>query len=371
MIKLRSAAALFTTGVMVISMAGCGGSADTAAESSSETSAETSEESYTIGIIKQMDHVALNNSEEGFVDALADNGLVDGENLTIDYENGQGDTNNLATIADQFVADNVDLVFAIATNAAQAVAGKTTDIPIVGTAITSYTEAALVDSDEVPGGNVTGTTDMNPVEEQINLIAEVCPDVETIGFLYCSNEANSILQVEMAKEACEALGYSTVEQTVSSTNEVQQATQNIVTECDAIYIPTDNVFASSMALVDDVATPAGIPVFCGESGMVMSGGFATLGISYYSIGYQTGLMAVDILLNGADPAEMAIQGSAEFEYCFNGETADALGIEIPEKYADSVQYSSDEEADETAEGEEEAAEDTDGEEEAADEAETE
>ncbi|MCD8090155.1 MAG: ABC transporter substrate-binding protein [Clostridiales bacterium] len=347
MIKLRKAAALVTAGAMMLSTAACGGSsepaetaADTSAESSetSEASEETVSGDYTIGIIKQMDHVALNNSEVGFVDALADNGLVDGENLTIDYENGQGDVNNLSTIADQFVADNVDLIFAIATNAAQAAAGKTADIPIIGTAITSYTEAALVESDDVPGGNVTGTTDMNPVEEQIELIGELCPDVKTIGFLYCSNEANSILQVEMAKEACEAMGYDTVEQTVSSTNEVQQATQNIVTECDAIYIPTDNVFASSMALVDDVAVPAGIPVFCGESGMVMSGGFATLGISYYSIGYQAGLMAADVLLNGADPAEMAIQGSAEFEYCINGETADALGITVPDKYADSVSY---------------------------------
>lgn len=342
MLRFKKAIALMTAGCMLLSTAACGSSQETtepevSEESAAEESAEV-EGSYSIGIIKQMDHVALNASEEGFVQALADNGLVDGENLSIDYENGQGDVNNLSTIADQFVADDVDLIFAIATNAAQTAAGKTTTIPIIGTAITSYTEAALVDSDDVPGGNVTGTTDMNPVEEQIELIKEICPDVETVGFLYCSNEANSILQVQMATEACEAAGFATVEQTVSNTNEVQQATQNIVTNCDAIYIPTDNVFASSMPIVSEVTTAAGIPVFCGESGMVQSGGFATLGISYYSIGYQAGLMAIDVLLNGADPAEMAIQGSAEFEYCFNGEVAEALGIEIPEQYADSIYY---------------------------------
>ncbi len=349
MLKFRNAAALFTACTVMLSAVGCGSSqaeSDSSAEETAEAAAEDEAAEtevsgdYKIGIIKQMDHVALNNSETGFVDALADSGLVDGENITIDYENGQGDVNNLSTIADQFVADNDDLVFAIATSAAQAIAGKTTTIPIVGTAITSYTEAELVETDDAPGGNVTGTTDMNPVEEQIQLIKELCPEVATIGFLYCSNEPNSVLQVSMAKEACEALGYATVEQTVSSTNEVQQATQNIVTECDAVYIPTDNVFASSMALVDDVAVPAGIPVFCGESGMVETGGFATLGISYYSIGYQAGLMAAEILLNGADPAEMPIEGAAEFEYCINGDTADALGITIPEQYADSVVYPS-------------------------------
>lgn len=336
MIKFRRITALITAGCLALSMAAC--SSAPADETEDNAAGETAnvEGNYTIGIIKQMDHVALNASEEGFVAALAENGFVDGENLTIDYENGQGDANNLSTIADQFVADDVDLVFAIATNAAQAIAGKTSDIPIVGTAITSYTEADLVESDEAPGSNVTGTTDMNPVEDQIKLIQEITPDVKTVGFLYCSNEANSILQVEMAKKACEDLGYSTTEQTVSNTNEVQQAVQNIVTECDAIYIPTDNVFASSMPIVNEVAVAAGIPIYCGESGMVESGGFATLGISYYGIGYEAGLMAADILANGTDPATMPIKGSSEFEYCFNGEYADAIGVEIPEKYADAI-----------------------------------
>lgn len=348
MLKFRSLAAVVTAGCLALSMAACG--SPSTEESIDENAAQEEaaapvEGNYTIGIIKMMDHEALNAAEEGFVAALADKGLVDGQNLTIDYENGQGDTNNLATIADQFVADNVDLAFAIATPAAQALAGKTTTIPIVGTAITSYTEADLVESEEAPGGNVTGTTDMNPVEDQIKLIQEICPDAKTVGFLYCSNEANSILQVELAKAACEELGYETTEQTVSSTNEVQQATQNIVSNCDVIYLPTDNVFASSMPIVNEVTVGAGIPVFCGESGMVNNGGFATLGISYYGIGYEAGNMAYDILVNGADPAEMPIQGSSEFEYCFNGEVAEALGIEIPEQYADAVVYPS---ADSTA-----------------------
>ena len=343
MLKFKNVMAVLTAGVLAFSMVACGGgqSADTTSETAD------AEGNYSIGIIKMMDHDALNKAEQGFVDALADNGLVDGENLTIDYKNGQGDTNNLSTIADQFVSDNVDLVFAIATPAAQAIAGKTTDIPIVGTAITSYTEAQLANSDEAPGRNITGTTDMNPIEEQIRLIQEICPDAKTIGFLYSSNEDNSVLQVNMAKEVCQELGLPTTEQTISSTNEIQQAVTSIVDACDAIYIPTDNKFASSMPIVGDVANAAGIPVFCAEQGMVETGGFATLGIDYYSIGYQAGEMAVKVLVDGEDPATMPIQNPSEYTYCFNGDVAEAIGVKIPDKYADYVISSADEEEEET------------------------
>ncbi len=339
MLKFKNVIAVITAGVLAFSMAACGGTQE------GETPADAVEGNYSIGIIKMMDHDALNKSEQGFVDALEENGLVDGENVTIDYKNGQGDTNNLSTIADQFVADGVDLVFAIATPAAQAIAGKTTEIPIVGTAITSYTEAQLADSDEAPGRNITGTTDMNPIEEQIRLIQEICPDASTIGFLYSSNEDNSVLQVNMAKEVCQELGLPTTEQTISSTNEIQQAVTAIVNNCDAIYIPTDNKFASSMPIVGDVANAAGIPVFCAEQGMVETGGFATLGIDYYSIGYQAGLMAVDILVNGKDPASMPIQNPSEYSYCFNGDVAEAIGVKVPDKYAEYVISPSEDSAD--------------------------
>ncbi|MPM12462.1 hypothetical protein SDC9_58815 [bioreactor metagenome] len=317
---------------MMLSVAACSGSGSAATPApSSSPSASPSPEAkvYKVGIIQMMDHVALNGAREGFIQALADKGLVDGQNVEIDYKDANADSNNYSTIADQFVMDKKDLVLAIATPAAQAMAAKTTEIPILATAVTSFTAAGLVDSDEVPGGNVSGTTDMNPVDKQMELMFTLCPNVKTVGFLYCSSEDNSRLQVDIAKKWLDAKGIKYVERTVSNQNEVQQATQSIVTECDAIYLPTDNIFAATMPIVNEITVAAGIPTICGEAGMVQNGGFATLGITYYGIGYQAGLMAVDILVNGADISKMPITGSNEFEYCINGDVAKALGITIP------------------------------------------
>ncbi|MCI8594660.1 MAG: ABC transporter substrate-binding protein [Oscillospiraceae bacterium] len=330
--RLRKVMAVLLAVAMIAALAACTGGEP----EESGTPAPTDGEHYTIGIIQQMEHVALDGAREGFVAALADKGLVEGQNLTINYQNGNGDPNNLSTIAEQFVSDNVDLALAIATTAAQTMASKTETIPIIGTAITSYTETGLVDDESAPGGNVTGTTDMNPVESQMELMFEICPDVKTVGFLYCNAEDNSRLQVDIAKAWLDGKGIAYVERTVSSTNDVQQAVSAIVTECDAIYLPTDNVFATTMPTVYEVATPAGIPTFCGEVGMVENGGFATLSLTYYAIGYQAGLMAYEILVNGADPATMPIKGASEFEYCFNGDVADELKLAVPDKYADYV-----------------------------------
>lgn len=289
-----------------------------------------------VGIIQMMEHEALSAAREGFIAALADKGLKDGEQIIIEYKDGNGDSNNMGTIAEQFVADKKDLILAIATPAAQAVAAKTEDIPILATAITSFTEANLVNSDEVPGGNVSGTSDMNPIAEQIDLIFELTPDVKTVGFLYNSSEDNSRLQVAMAKEVLDSKGISYVERTVSNQSEVQQAAQSIIGECDAIYLPTDNVFASTMPQVHEIAVAHKVPVYCAENNMVLSGGFAALGLTYYDLGYQAGLMAYEILVNDADISTMPVTGASNFEYCISGEFADALGITIPEKYAEFV-----------------------------------
>lgn len=292
------------------------------------------QEPIYIGIIQQMDHVALNAAREGFVQALADNGYVDGENIKLNLQNGQGEMSNLATIADLFVGNQADLVLAIATNAATTMATKTISnpIPVLCTAITDYESVGLVESNEKPGYNVSGTSDMNPVDAQIGLIKELFPDTQTVGVLYTSGEMNSVLQAAMAKEAIEALGMQYVEVTVANTNDVQQATQQIVGMCDAIYIPTDNVFAASMPGVLNVTQQSKTPVIPGESGMAMSGGLCTLGISYYDLGYETGLMAVDVL-GGADISQMPVQfATTGFEYCFNKTVADLIGFEIPEQY---------------------------------------
>ncbi len=312
---------LVLSAFVVVAGTGCGGS---------EPETKTGDEKVlNIGIAQYMDHVALDASREGFVDALKDNGYVDGENIVIDLQNAQGDQSNLSTISDRFVSNHADLVLAIATPATQAIAGKTTEIPILGTAVTDYVSARLVDSDDVPGGNVTGTTDMNPIKEQIDLLVQLVPDAKTVGVLYTSSEDNSILQAGIAKEAIEKLGLKYVEATVTNTNDVQQATQSIVDQCDAIYIPTDNVFASAMPVVHGVTAQSKTPVICGESGMVNTGGLATLGINYYDLGYQTGLMGVKILKGEAEPAAMPIESATGFDFAINGTVAEEIELTIP------------------------------------------
>ncbi|QRN84749.1 ABC transporter substrate-binding protein [Clostridia bacterium] len=318
--------------VMMLVLAGCSPAEEMEGEEEIAEPAQTIE----IGVIQYVEHVALDAARNGFIDALADNGYTDGDTVNIDVQNAQADQSNLATISDRFISNDVDLILAIATPAAQAVAGKTTEIPILGTAITDYESARLVDSNEMPGGNVTGTTDMNPIKDQIDLLVELVPDVETVGVLYTSSEDNSILQASMAKEAIEALGMDYVEVTVTNSNDVQQATQSIVSQCDAIYIPTDNVFAMAMPVVSGVTIDSKTPVICGESGMVENGGLATLGINYYDLGYQTGLMAVRILSGEESPANMAIESAKGFDFAINGAVAESIGVTIPERLAEYV-----------------------------------
>lgn len=292
-------------------------------------------EPFEIGIIQYMDHVALDDARKGFVDALKDNGYVDGEKIKIDLQNAQGDQSNLSTISDRFVSNKVDLVLAIATPAAQSIAGKTTGIPILATAITDFVSAKLVNSNEAPGGNVSGTTDMNPIKEQMDLLVKLVPDAKTVGVVYCSSEDNSILQAGLAKAAIEKMGLTYAEATVSNTNDVQQAVQSIVDKVDAIYLPTDNVLATAMPTVYGVSVQSKTPVICGESGMVDNGGLATLGINYYDLGYQTGLMAVKIIKGEAEPSTMPIESPSGFDFAINGNTAKEIDLEIP---ADLQQY---------------------------------
>lgn len=295
------------------------------------TDAEQAGKSIHVGILQLTSHAALDAASEGFIKALADNGFVDGQNgFSIDFQNAQNDQSNLSTISDRFVSANCDLVLCVGTPAVQAMAGKTTEIPILGTAVTDFESANLVDSNELPGGNVSGTTDMNPIKEQIELLTQLAPDTKTIGCIYNGGEDNSILQANIAKSEIESLGLEYIEVTVTSTNDVQQAMQNLVGRCDAIYIPTDNTVASAMPIVSDVANGAKIPVICGESNMVAAGGLATLGINYYNLGYQTGKMAVRILVDGADISTMPIESLENMDYAINAEVVDLLGITIPE-----------------------------------------
>lgn len=331
--QLKSVAIFLSVLMLVGSLFGCASNTSTA---NSGKSGGKAGDKVTVGIIQFTAHVALDSAREGFIAALQDNNFVEGQNLEIDFQNAQADQSNLSTISDRFVSNKVDLVLAIATPAAQAIAGKTKDIPILGTAITDYEGAKLVDSNEKPGGNVTGTSDMNPIKEQIDLLVKLVPDAKTVGVLYTSNEDNSIIQARIAKEAIENLGLNYVEVTVTNSNDVQQAAQTIVEKCDAIYVPTDNVFASSMPIVHGVTIASKTPVIAGESGMVENGALATLGINYYDLGYQTGLMAVDVLTGKSKPADMPIKTSEQFDFMINGTVAEEIGLAIPDDLKEFV-----------------------------------
>ncbi|MDR2501792.1 MAG: ABC transporter substrate-binding protein [Oscillospiraceae bacterium] len=288
-----------------------------------------SDDAPAVGIVQYAETPALDAAREGFIKALADNGYVDGQTVNITAGNAAADSSGLAAIADQFIGDKVDLILAIATPAAQAVAGKTGDIPILGTAVTDYVTAGLVDSNDTPGRNVSGTSDINPVEDQLDLIFKFHPNAKTIGFVYNSGEDNSKLQIDMAKAYIERLELTWKEITVTSSNDVRQAVISIAGEVDALYLPTDNTLAAAMPAVCGVTADSGTPVICADTGMVKSGGLAALGIDYYRLGYQTGLMAVEVLRGNASPATMPVQYSTNFVYAVNAEAANAIGIAIP------------------------------------------
>lgn len=329
---------------MALAMAGCGssaassGSASVSGSASDSASAEAKEGAFKIGIIQLVEHDALDKAREGFIEDLKENGFVDGENIIIDYQNAQADQSNLKTISQRFVQNDDDLILAIATGAAQSVAAETSDIPILGTAITDYEAAQLVESNDAPGGNVSGTTDLTPVEKQVELLKEMMPDVKTLGVLYNSSEVNSEIQAQMAQEAAEKEGIECKTATVTNTNDIAQVMESIAGDVDAIYIPTDNTFASAMATVSKIAEEYKLPTICGEQGMVESGGLATVGIDYYKLGKQTGEMAVKILKDGANVAEMPIESLDDTNICLNIDTAEAIGYEFPQSVTDKAAY---------------------------------
>ena len=311
-----------------IALTACSSSGSTESAENTETteSTETSGDEYKIGILQLTQHPALDKANEGFIAALDDAGI----SYTVDQQNASGDQPTCQTIAEKLVNDGNDLIYAIATPAAQAVAGMTKDIPVVISAVTDPAESGLVADNAAPGGNVTGASDLTPVADQISLLKQLIPDAKTVGVLYCSAESNSAIQAQMAKEACQANGLEAVDFTVSSTNEIQTVVESMVGKVDAIYAPTDNTIANGMATVAMIANDNGLPAICGESGMVESGGLATYGIDYYQLGYMAGEMAVDILVNGTNPGDIPVGylSADKCEFAVNEETAAKLGIDV-------------------------------------------
>ena len=341
--KKAKALSLALASVMMLSLAACSGKAPEKTETTAGTTAAQSSEKaseatttaaaktadgkqYKIGVLQLVQHTALDASNKGFIKALDDAGL----NYTVDQQNASGDQPTCQTIASKLVNDGDDLILAIATPAAQAVAGATSEIPVLITAVTDPAASDLVESNEVPGGNITGTSDLTPVKEQIALLKKILPDAKTVGILYCTAESNSEIQAKMAREAIEAAGMTAVDYTVSSSNEIQTVVTSMVGKVDAIYAPTDNTIAAGMTTVAMIANENKIPTICGEEGMVKAGGLATYGIDYYELGYLTGKQAVKILTEGADVSKMPIE-YLPLEKCklsVNEETAKTLGIDL-------------------------------------------
>ena len=304
-------------------LAGCGGE--------KKESGKAKEKVFQIGVLQLVQHGALDDSNRGFVDGLASRGFKDGTNIKIDQQNAQGDQSNLKTISQRFVNNKVDLIYAIATPAAQSAANETKTIPIVGAAITDYKSAKLVQSNEKPGGNITGTTDHCPPEKQIDLALKLVPNAKTLGALYSSSEVNSQIQVAAMKAYAEKKGLTVIEATLTNVNDIQQAVRSLIGKVDFIYCPTDNNISSAMSNIVKLTVPAKLPVFLGDEAPVMTGG-ATAGasVNYYKLGFQAGEMAADILSGKSKPADMPIAMQKEVKVVINKKTAQAIGLKIPE-----------------------------------------
>nr|WP_307991785.1 ABC transporter substrate-binding protein [uncultured Niameybacter sp.] len=280
-----------------------------------------------IGITQIASHPALDASREGFLEALAEKGYKEGENLNIELQNAEGDIATAQLIATNFTSSKKDLIFAIATPAAQVAFNTTKDIPIIVTAVTDAKEAGLVQSNEKSGTNVAGTSDAVPIEQQVKLIRDLFKDAKTIGVLYNTSEVNSEIQVNDLKEAAKANGFEVVTKGITSVNDISQALDAILGSVDVLYTPADNLVASSMAIIAAQATDKKVPVVGAEEAHVQNGALITEGISYKKLGYEAGLMAVQVL-EGSNISELPVKKSEETQLVINEDTMNKLAITI-------------------------------------------
>ncbi len=344
--------AVALTGALAFSMTACGGSATTettaaadttaAAETAgeeAETEAEATEETeatatdgqtWTVGICQLMQHVALDAATQGFKDAITEEL---GDAVTFDEQNAQGDSNTCSTIINSFVSADVDLILANATPALQAAQAGTNEIPVLGTAVTEYGVALGIDDfDGLVGTNISGTSDLAPLNEQAAMLHELFPDAEKVGLLYCSAEANSQYQVDVVKAELEGLGYTCEYYAFSDSNDLATVTTKAADASDVIYVPTDNTVAANTEIINNICLPAEVPVIAGEEGICSGCGVATLSISYYDLGVATGKMAVKILTGEANVSEMPIEYAPQFTKEYNPTNCEALGVTIPDDY---------------------------------------
>ncbi|MCI9103859.1 MAG: ABC transporter substrate-binding protein [Lachnospiraceae bacterium] len=305
-----------------------------AGEESKEESTQAQEASeggsYTVGICQLVQHAALDAATQGFKDALTEEL---GDAVTFDEQNAQGDSNTCSTIINSFVSSDVDLILANATPALQAAQAGTNEIPILGTSVTEYGVALGIDGfDGTVGGNISGTSDLAPLDEQAAMLHELFPDAKNVGLLYCSAEANSQYQVDTVKAALEELGYTCEYYAFSDSNDLSSIATKAASENDVLYVPTDNTAAANAELVNNICQPAGVPVVAGEEGICAGCGVATLSISYYDLGVATGKMAAKILKGEANISEMPIEYAPQFTKKYNKSLCEALNVTVPDGY---------------------------------------
>lgn len=324
--QLLTGVALAAAGALAL--AGCSNG-----NANSETETAEGAESFNIGINQLVQHEALDAAAQGFKDALSDAGLE----VTYDEQNANGEQGTAVTIAQKFAQDDLDLVLAIATPAAQASAQAITDIPVLFTAVTDPVEAGIVADWDAPGANITGVSDLNPVKEQLQLMMDIVPDAKTVGVVYSSGEVNSAVQVEIAQAEAKSLGFEIKETTISNPSELAQAV-NSLGDVDAIWVPGDNGVTSAIEVVVQYSEANQIPLFAADAGQVEGGAIATYGLDYYQLGYQTGEMAVKVLTEGADVSTMAVQmPEAETPpLTINLGAAERMGVTIPQELIDSA-----------------------------------
>lgn len=342
--KLAALAMAFA--LTAVTLAGCGDSAGQGQQNSQSNSgggettpaggagntdlADVGDDVYVVGICQLAPHVALDAATQGFQDALTEKL---GDKVVFDYQNAAGDSAACATIANQFVAEDVDLILANATAPLQSAAAATNEIPILGTSITDYATALEIDNwTGTTGTNISGTSDLAPLEEQAAMLHELFPDAQKVGLIYCSAEPNSEYQVTVVEAALQGLGYTCERYTFADSNDIATAVTNAAAESDVLYVPTDNTAANATEVINNICVAAGVPVIAGEEGICEGCGVATLSISYYDLGYQTGLMAYEILVNGADVSSMPVQFAPQVTKKYVPLRCDSLGITVPEDY---------------------------------------
>lgn len=318
---------------MAAALAGCGGAASSSAPASSAAASaadSTAAKTYTVGICQLVQHEALDAATQGFKDALT---AKLGDAVKFDEQNASGDSANCATIVNGFVSNNVDLILANATAPLQAAAQATATIPVLGTSVTDYATALdISDWTGTVGNNISGTSDLAPLDQQAAMVQELFPDAKNVGLLYCSAEPNSVYQCDVMEGYLTDMGFTVSRYAFTDTNDVTSVSQTAADASDVIYIPTDNTAASNTEAIANVLLPAKVPAITGEEGICSGCGVATLSISYYDLGYATGEMAAKILTEGADVSTMPVQYAPNVTKKYNAANCEALGLTIPDDY---------------------------------------